>query len=137
MIYIDVDGVLADFHSHMDSLSNHPDLWSDDDVIHQVMDENFKVCFKDAKCLPNVPFFLRMYQQNPGQVKLLSAHGDFWSDHYHRQIAIKNKIDWVKSRGFSANDLILVAKSHEKLHLSYSSFKYIINLLSNNSSYQF
>lgn len=115
MIYIDVDGVLADFHSHMERLSDAPDLWTNDDVIHKVMDDNYREVFLKARSTPNMDAFRQMYRANPGQVKLLTAYGSFWSDNYRRDIACHNKITWLTRRKFSSSDIILVEKSDDKL----------------------
>lgn len=113
MIYVDVDGVLADFVQYI--LSVEPSHSKEEFYVgvQEIMDKHYITCFRDSKKTKYFEYFYAMYQKE--EVKLLTANGNHWSSQERKLIAYQNKIKWLVSNGFQEEDIIVVETSKDKL----------------------
>lgn len=114
MIYIDVDGVIADFRGWVNLMKPGFDAWDDDDAVHEVMIDNINSVYLGAARLPAFKYFKDIYDWQE-DVTFLTAVGSFWPNKELKEQAINNKLAWLKSVGIEPADVIIVDKAKEKI----------------------
>ena len=114
MIYLDIDGVLADLEQwvyKVDSTFKKED-WFDSSRVDKVFKENVNTVFLDSPRTRYFDYLKSVYDTN--DCKLLTSAGNWWTDEEF-EIVSNNKIKWCMSNGFDANDVIIVKAADEKL----------------------
>ena len=112
MIYIDVDGVIADLDGWL--LSVNPSLdFTSTKAIQDTMNKHYKRAFLDSGRTRYNEFFLCMYRHTGA--KFLTAVGNHWLDPDHKVIAMENKIVWLDELGIDSKDVIIVDTWEDKI----------------------
>ena len=115
MIYIDVDGVVADFENSVYDLDDSftIDDWKNEEKLYSLMKTNYKSIYRYSKKTRYFDYFMNMYKDNPGS-KFLTAAGTFWSPEELATV-VENKYRWLYDHGVSSDDVIIVGDSREKI----------------------
>jgi len=117
MIYVDMDGVIADFKQWISSYEVFTeDDWSNTNKPWALMDEHIDTIYTDLYTLPDIVKFNDMYNSMPGQVKFLSALPHTWYDNKF-EIGYDNKAKWLHANidNFKDGDLICTRGSNDKI----------------------
>ena len=115
MIYLDVDGVIADFEMGVRALG-----WAagDSEQLEEFMARNYEQIFRTAPPTNNMRFFQQMYQAqiacSVNRMKLLTAMGSHYKKE-HIQTVKENKYWWLEQFGFLREDIIIVPQAADKL----------------------
>lgn len=117
MIYLDVDGVLADFAKWVWSIDPEFDDWSKLGM-QAFMKENYTTCFRDSKRDVGFDFLKSIYDTQ--ETKLLTAIGECWDNPSEKEVIINNKVQWLTENGFREEDIIIVEHPDEKLEYAKS-----------------
>jgi len=117
MIYLDVDGVLADFESWVYSVDPTftKEDWMKKGRVTQVMIDNYETCFRNSARTIYFDHLKKLYDDNLGNVKLLTAVGDWWPTKEMRERAEYNKLVWAYNNEFNRTDLIIVSRASDKI----------------------
>jgi len=118
MIYIDVDGVLADF------ITGVRDLGFTGNLINRVpgelprfMSKNYEQIFRNAPPTRYVHFFKHMFaQSSQGQpyCRILTAIGSCYKPE-HIDTVKENKYYWLEQHGFDRDRVDIVAEAEDKI----------------------
>ena len=121
MIYLDVDGVIADFEMGIRALGwNSWNKWFDaPGELERFMAHNYKQIFRTAPPTNNMRFFQQMYkvenwQMNEPNMMLLTAMGSHYKPE-HIEVVKENKLWWLEQFGFKREDTIIVPQAADKL----------------------
>ena len=122
MIYLDVDGVIADFAVGVRALGWDKgfDLQADraPGELERFMAHNYEQIFRTAPPTNNMRFFQRMYQvQNScgdKNMMILTAMGSHYKKE-HIDVVKENKYWWLGQFGFEREDIIIVPQAADKL----------------------
>jgi|TARA_B110000908_G_scaffold57571_1_gene70185 hypothetical protein len=118
IIYIDMDGVIADFSSWMKSHipDIDEDMWRGTDKPWNVMKENYKEVYLNLKPLHLLSHANYMYN-NLEHVKFLTAIPHSWWDTHEGEIAKLNKTTWLNQHinNFKDEDVIFTAGAKDKV----------------------
>jgi hypothetical protein len=122
MIYLDVDGVIADFEMGIRALgwTKSLDLQIDriPGELERFMAKNYEQIFRTAPPTNNMKYFQRMYRvensMGDTNMKLLTAMGSHYKP---EQIDVikENKYWWLEQFGFQREDIIIVPQAADKL----------------------
>ena len=110
MIYLDVDGVIADFEMGIRALG-----WSSSITIRapgeleRFMAKKYEQIFRTAPPTNHMKFFQQMYkvenwQMNEPNMKLLTAMGSHYKPE-HIEVVKENKYWWLEQFGFKREDI--------------------------------
>lgn len=116
MIYVDIDGVIADFKSWISQYGEFTEEdWAKTDKPWKIMEENIDILYADLPALDLLPHFNNIYQQ--GNCRFLSALPYQWYETEYWNIAANNKLKWVKKHidNFKDSDLILTRGANKKI----------------------
>jgi hypothetical protein len=123
MIYLDVDGVIADFALGVRALGWDKgfDLQADraPGELERFMAHNYEQIFRTAPPTNHMRFFQQMYkvenwQMNEPNMKLLTAMGSHYKPE-HIEVVKENKYWWLEQFGFKREDTIIVPQAADKL----------------------
>ena len=123
MIYLDVDGVIADFALGVRALGWDKgfDLQADraPGELERFMAHNYEQIFRTAPPTNHMRFFQQMYkvenwQMNEPYMKLLTAMGSHYKPE-HIEVVKENKYWWLEQFGFKREDTIIVPQAADKL----------------------
>jgi len=120
MIYLDVDGVIADFEIGIRALGWVGDMTSrDPESLEKFMAKNYTQIFRTAPPTNNMRFFQKMYKVEnahgfPKNMKLLTAMGSHYPKE-HIDVVKENKYWWLAQFGFEREDIIIVPQAADKL----------------------
>ena len=96
-IYIDMDGVIADFHgwmkSHVPDITE--DMWRNTNIPWDVMNDNYRECYLDLEPLHLLGHANYLYNSLPNVKFLTAIPTDWWMD-YKGDIAMLNKTMWLE-----------------------------------------
>mgnify|MGYP000042805701 CR=1 FL=1 len=118
-IYVDMDGVIADFESWIMSIL--PDITEDDwrynDGPWNVMADNVDIIYRNLKPLHLLPHFNNLYQVH-GDVKFLSAIPTQWFGTEKWDKAVNNKVSWLLNHidDFLVSDAIFTKGASDKIN---------------------
>ena len=124
MIYLDVDGVIADFEMGIRALgwTESLNLAKEDRTpggLARFMSENYTQIFRTAPPTNHMQYFQHMYQEenyleSEKNMMLLTAMGAHYSE---QQIEVikENKLWWLEQFGFKREDTIIVPRAADKL----------------------
>lgn len=117
-IYIDMDGVIADFHSWMKSYIPDIDesMWKGSGGPWKVMEENYKEVYLNFKPLHLLSHMDHLYN-HLDDVKFLTALPHSWWDTPKGEIAKLNKTAWLTKHinNFNENDVIFSCGANDKI----------------------
>jgi len=123
MIYLDVDGVIADFALGVRALGWDKgfDLQADraPGELERFMAHNYEQIFRTAPPTNHMRFFQQMYkvenwQMKEPNMKLLTAMGSHYKPE-HIEVVKENKYWWLEQFGFKREDTIIVPQAADKL----------------------
>ena len=122
MIYLDVDGVIADFEMGVRALgwTKSLDLQIDriPGELEKFMARNYEQIFRTAPPTNNMKYFQRMYKVENAlgekRMKLLTAMGSHYKKE-HINVVKENKYWWLEQFGFQREDIIIVPQAADKL----------------------
>lgn len=118
MIYIDVDGVLANFEAGIRHLGFEGDLQNRvPGELEKFMAKNYDGVFRDAPPTRYLPFFKRMMTlENIGaqNCRILTAIGSCYKAE-HIDTVMENKYWWLEEHGFLRERVDIVATAADKL----------------------
>ena len=123
MIYLDVDGVIADFEMGIRALGWNKSLDLKQDRVpgelERFMAHNYEQIFRTAPPTNHMRFFQQMYkvenwQMNEPNMKLLTAMGSHYKPE-HIEVVKENKLWWLEQFGFKREDTIIVPQAADKL----------------------
>lgn len=117
-IYIDLDGVIADFHGwikqHIPDINE--DMWRNTDIPWKFLNENYKIVYRDLKPLHLLPQMNYLYNHLDNVKFLTALPNEFW-DNEKGNIAKQNKTYWLKKHitNFNSNDVIFTPTAKAKI----------------------
>ena len=123
MIYLDVDGVIADFEMGVRALGYTGSIagtagHSCGETLEQFMAANYEKIFRTAPPTNHMRFFQRMYQVENSlgdkNMKILTAMGSHYKEE-HIETVKENKYWWLGQFGFEREDIIIVPQAADKL----------------------
>jgi len=119
LIYLDVDGVIADFYVGCLALGWEGDLFGGHGKLEKFMADNYTQIFRTSPPTKNMEFFRKMYQVENASgfeknMKILTARGSHYKKE-HVNTVIENKHFWLNQFGFKSEDIIVVEQSKDKL----------------------
>jgi hypothetical protein len=119
MIYLDVDGVIADFEMGVRALGYTGSILgsagnSCGETLEQFMAANYKKIFRTAPPTNHMQFFVHMYWDNHPNMKILTAMGSHYKEE-HIETVKENKYWWLGQFGFEREDIIIVPQAADKL----------------------
>ena len=122
MIYLDVDGVIADFALGVRALGWDKgfDLQADraPGELERFMAHNYEQIFRTAPPTNHMKFFQRMYKVENAlgekRMKLLTAMGSHYKREHIKTVK-ENKYWWLEQFGFQREDIIIVPQAADKL----------------------
>ena len=120
MIYLDVDGVIADFELGIRALGWTGSLVDrEKGSLEKFMAHNYEYIFRTAPPTNNMKFFQQMYKTEnaqgfPRNMKILTAMGSHYPKE-HIETVKENKYWWLKQFGFEREDIIIVPQAADKL----------------------
>lgn len=122
MIYLDVDGVIADFAVGVRALGWDKgfDLQADraPGELERFMAHNYEQIFRTAPPTNNMRFFQQMYRiensMGDTNMKILTAMGSHYKPEQIETVK-ENKYWWLKQFGFEREDIIIVPQAADKL----------------------
>jgi hypothetical protein len=132
MIYLDVDGVIADFEMGVRALGYTGSILgsagnSCGETLEQFMAKNYKQIFRTAPPTNHMRFFQRMYKEvnsnAPSEriygrrvdgMEILTAMGSHYKEE-HIETVKENKYWWLSQFGFERKDIIIVPQAEDKL----------------------
>ena len=113
MIYLDVDGVIADFYVGLQALGCEGELFVEPGKLEKFMAKNYTQIFRTSPPTSNMQFFRAMYYKE-NDMKILTARGSHYKKE-HINTVIENKHFWLNQFGFRSEDIIVVEQSKDKL----------------------
>ena len=113
MIYLDVDGVIADFYVGLQALGWEGELFVEPGKLEKFMAKNYTQIFRTSPPTSNMQFFRAMYYKE-NDMKILTARGSHYKKE-HINTVIENKHFWLNQFGFRTEDIIVVEQSKDKL----------------------
>jgi hypothetical protein len=113
VIYLDVDGVIADFYVGCVALGWEGDLFGGHGKLEKFMADNYTQIFRTSPPTKNMEFFREMYAREK-DMKILTARGSHYKKE-HISTVIENKHFWLNQFGFKSEDIIVVEQSKDKL----------------------
>ena len=113
MIYLDVDGVIADFYVGLQALGWEGELFGEPGKLEKFMAKNYTQIFRTSPPTSNMQFFRAMYYKE-NDMKILTARGSHYKKE-HINTVIENKHFWLNQFGFRSEDIIVVEQSKDKL----------------------
>ena len=113
MIYLDVDGVIADFQAWLQALGWEGGLFVEPGKLEKFMAKNYTQIFRTSPPTSNMQFFRAMYYKE-NDMKILTARGSHYKKE-HINTVIENKHFWLNQFGFRTEDIIVVEQSKDKL----------------------
>ena len=113
MIYLDVDGVIADFYVGLQALGWEGELFGEPGKLDKFMAKNYTQIFRTSPPTSNMQFFRAMYYKE-SDMKILTARGSHYKKE-HINTVIENKHFWLNQFGFRSEDIIVVEQSKDKL----------------------
>ena len=113
MIYLDVDGVIADFYVGLQALGWEGELFVEPGKLEKFMAKNYTQIFRTSPPTSNMQFFRAMYYKE-NDMKILTARGSHYKKE-HINTVIENKHFWLNQFGFRSDDIIVVEQSKDKL----------------------
>jgi hypothetical protein len=119
MIYLDVDGVIADFEIGIRALGWTGSLVDrEPGSLERFMAHNYEYIFRTAPPTNNMRFFQRMYKVEnslgDNNMKILTAMGSHYKEE-HIETVKENKLWWLDQFGFDREDVIIVPRAEDKL----------------------
>lgn len=117
-IYIDMDGVIADFQGwikqHIPDINE--DMWRNSDIPWKFMSDNYTECYLTLNHLHFLQYADYLYN-NLNDVKFLTALPKEWWDNTKGEIAMLNKTTWLENHinNFNADDVIFTPGASAKL----------------------
>ena len=119
MIYLDVDGVIADFEVGVRALGYTGSILgsagnSCGETLEQFMATNYEKIFRTAPPTNHMQFFIDMYWDNQPNMKILTAMGTHYKEE-HIETVKENKYWWLGQFGFEREDIIIVPQAEDKL----------------------
>lgn len=114
MIYIDVDGVIANFEKW--GLEKDPDIdgkW--DDRLPSILSEYYEESFITLEETSYCNTFINLYRDNKSVKFLTALPENLFDKPFKREVARLNKIKWLTDRGISEDDIIIVDEPHDKI----------------------
>ena len=117
-IYIDMDGVIADFHGwmkfHIPNIDEN--MWRNTNIPWQVMNDNYQVCYLNLEPLHLLEHMNYLYN-SLDDVKFLTAIPTDWWDNHKGEIAKLNKTLWLEKyiNNFNDDDVIFSRGAHDKI----------------------
>lgn len=106
-IYLDMDGVICDFHTENKAELVNKDKWDAEGFPNFVK----KNGFVDLPMLPDAKILIDFLRESGVKVEMLSSAGKSWGDQY--QNIKRQKQQWLDKHGIDWN-LILVHKKEDK-----------------------
>ena len=117
-VYIDMDGVIADFHSWMKSYipDINESMWKESNRPWKIMEENYKEVYLNLEPLHFLDYANYLYS-NLDDVKFLTAIPHSWWDTSKGEIAKLNKTEWLNKyiNNFNEEDVIFSKGAGDKL----------------------
>ena len=113
MIYLDVDGVIADFYVGLQALGWEGALFGDRGKLEKFLASNYEQVFRTSPPTKNMKFFRDMYSKNK-DMKILTARGRHYAKE-HISTVVDNKHFWLNQFGFKSKDIIIVEQAKDKL----------------------
>jgi len=113
VIYLDVDGVIADFYVGLQALGWEGELFVEPGKLEKFMAKNYTQIFRTSPPTSNMQFFRAMYYKE-SDMKILTARGSHYKKE-HINTVIENKHFWLNQFGFRSEDIIVVEQSKDKL----------------------
>lgn len=116
MIYIDVDGVIADFNFWISQYGEFTeDDWAKTNKPWKIMEEHIDVLYSNLNPLDLLVHFNNLYQY--GNCKFLSAAPYQWYETELWNKAVENKLSWMRKHieNFKDEDLIVTRGANKKL----------------------
>jgi len=113
VIYLDVDGVIADFYVGLQALGWEGELFVEPGKLEKFMAKNYTQIFRTSPPTSNMQFFRAMYYKE-NDMKILTARGSHYKKE-HINTVIENKHFWLNQFGFRTEDIIVVEQSKDKL----------------------
>jgi hypothetical protein len=117
MIYLDVDGVIADFELGVRALGYTGGVACSNrepGELERFMAHNYTQIFRTAPPTNHMRFFQDMYWDNHPNMKLLTAMGSHYKKE-HIETVKENKYWWLGQFGFEREDIIIVPQAEDKL----------------------
>jgi hypothetical protein len=111
MIYLDLDGVLADFNGYIETLS--PGCLDSREKTREVILEHYKECFRKSEVLEkNVKFLEPILRGRCGEFKILTAlpGKSFEMSDEVIETLKQNKLYWLKKHFDLDEDKVIIAR---------------------------
>ena len=118
MIYLDVDGVIADFEAGLKVLGWTGDLRNrGDGNLSKFMYEQWEQIFSTAPLTQNADYFIDLYKtenQTYNNCQILTAMGSHYTPKQAHTV-YNNKLAWLEKHGFDYHHINIVPTAEDKL----------------------
>ena len=118
MIYLDVDGVIADFEAGLKVLGWTGDLYNRGrGELSKFMYEQWERIFSTAPLTPNADYFMTLYEtenQIQNNCQILTAMGSHYTPKQAHTV-YANKLAWLEKQGFEREHINIVPTAEDIL----------------------